>query len=89
MGGVARAVVFGEAGHSALLQVFDPLDLSLKTVADIDSEPGVLGVEDISFGASLEGVGVGFDEVFKSVDSSVELAHFGHVIIFPLFDCFE
>ena len=86
---VARAVVFGEAGHSTLLQLFDPLNLSLKAVADVDSESGILGIEDIPLRASLEDVGVGFNEVFESVDSGVELAHFGHVVVFPLLDCFE
>ena len=89
VGSVARAVVLGEAGHGALLQLFDPFDLPLKAVADVDSKSGILGIEDIPLRASLEGVGVGFDEVFESVDSSVELAHFGHVIVFPLLDCFE
>ena len=89
VGGVSRAVVLGEASHRSLFQLFDPLDFPLKTVADIDGEPWVLGIEDISLGASLEGVGVGFDEVFESVDAGVELSYFGHVIVFPLFDCFE
>ena len=89
MGGVSRAIVFGEAGHSALLQVLDPLDLSLKSVADVDGKPRVFGIEDIPLGASLEGVGVGFDKVFKSVNSGVELAYFGCVVILSLFDCFK
>ena len=87
--GVARAVVFGEASHRTLLQLFDPLDLPLKAVADVDGEPWILGVEDIPLGASLEGVGVGFDQVFKSVDSGVELSHFSSVVVLPLLDCFE
>ena len=89
MGSVARTVVFGEAGHGALLQLFDPLDLSLKAISDVDSKPGVFGVENIPLRASLEGIGVGFDEVFESVDSGVELAYFGHVVVFPLLDCLE
>ena len=87
--GVARTVVFGEAGHSTLLQLFDPLDFSLKAVADIDGEPGVFGVEDVPLRAALEGVGVCLDEVLEPVDSSVELAYFGRMVVFSLFDCFE
>ena len=87
--GVPWAVVLSEAGHSALLQLFDPLDLSLETVADIDSETGVLGVKDVPLWATLESVSVGFDEVFESIDPTVELSYLGHVIVFSLFDCFE
>ena len=36
---VPRVVVFGETGHRALFQLFDPFDLPLKTVADVDGEP--------------------------------------------------
>ena len=86
---VSRAVVFGEACHRALFQLFDPFDLSLKTIADVDGEPGVFGVEDVSFGATFESVGVGLDEIFESVDSTVELSYFGQVIVFSLFDRFE
>ena len=89
VGSVAQAVVFGEAGHGALLQLFDPLDLSLKAIANVDSKPGVFGVENIPLRASLEGIGVGFDEVLESVDSGVELTYFGHMVVFPLLDCFE
>ena len=86
VGSVARTVVFGEAGHSTLLQLFDPFDFPLKAVADVDGESRILGIEDIPLRASLEGVGVGLNEVFKSIDASVELAHFGCVVIFSLFD---
>ena len=72
-----------------MLQLFDPLDFSLEAVADVDGETWVLGVEDISLRASFESVGVGFDEVLESVDSSVELTYFGHVVILSLFDCLE
>ena len=89
VGSVPGTVVFGEAGHCALLQLFDPLDLPLKAVADVDGEPWVLGVEDIPLGASLEGVGVGFDQVLESVDSGIELSHFSDVIVFSLLDCFK
>ena len=89
VGSVARAVVFGEAGHSALLQLFDPFDFSLKAVADVDGEPGIFGVEDIPLRASLEGIGMGLDEVFESVDPGVELVYFGCVVILSLFDRFE
>ena len=89
MGGVSRAVVLGEAGHRTLFQLFDPFNFSLKAVADIDGEPGIFGVKDIPFRASLKGVSVGFDEILKSIDPSVELAHFGHVIVFSLLNCFE
>ena len=89
MRGIAWPVVLSKAGHGTLLQLFDPFDFSLKTVADIDSKPGIFGVEDISFRATLEGVGVGLDKVFESVDPSVELAYFGCVVIFSLFDCLE
>ena len=87
--GVTRTVVFGEAGHSALLQLLDPFDFSLKTVADIDGESGIFGVEDIPLGAALEGVGVGLDKVFESVDPTVELPYFGCMIVFSLLDRFE
>ena len=89
MGGITGTVVFGEAGHRTLLQLFDPFDLPLKTVADVDSEARILGVKDIPLGAALEGVGVGLDEVFESVDPGVELPYFGRMVVFPLFDCFE
>ena len=89
VGSVPRAVVFSEAGHGALLQLLDPLDLSLKSVADVDGKPRVFGIEDIPLGASLEGVGMGFDEVFKSVDSSVELAYFSCMVVLSLFNRFE
>ena len=89
VGSIAWTIVFGEAGHGTLLQLFDPFDLSLKAVADVDGKPRVLGIEDVSFGASLEGVGMGFDQVFEPVDPGVELSYFGGVIAFPLFNCFE
>ena len=89
MGSIPRSVVFGETGHRTLLQVFDPLDFSLKAVADIDGKTRIFSVEDISFGAPLEGVGVGFDEVFESVDSGVELSYLGGMIVLPLFDRFK
>ena len=72
-----------------MLQLFDPFDFSLKTIADVDGEPGVLGVKDIPLRASLEGVGVGLDKVFQSVDPSVELAYFGCMVVLSLFNCFE
>ena len=72
-----------------MLQLLNPLDFSLKAIADIDGETWVLGVEDIPLGASLKSVGVGFDEVLESVDSGVELLYFGRVIVLSLFDCFE
>ena len=87
--GVAWTVVFGEAGHCALLQLFDPLDFPLQTVADVDGEPRVLGVKDIPLGATLEGVGMCFDEVFESIDSGVELSYFSRVIVLSLFDRLE
>ena len=89
VGGVARTVILGETGHSALFQLFDPLDLSLKAIANVDGEPGIFGVKDVSLGASLKGVGVSFDEVLELVDSGVELPYFGCVIIFSLFNCLE
>ena len=89
VGGVSRAVVFGEAGHRALLQLLDPFDFLLKSVADIDGKPRIFGVEDIPLGASLEGVGMGFDEVLEPIDSRVELAYFSCVVVLPLLDCFE
>ena len=89
VGSIAWTIVFGEAGHGTLLQLFDPFDLPLKAVADVDGKPWVLGIEDVSFGASLEGVGMGFDQVFEPVDSGVELSYFGDMIVFPLFNCFE
>ena len=89
MGGVSGTVVFGEAGHRTLLQLFDPLDLSLEAIADVDSETWVFGVEDISLGASLKGVGVGLDKVLESVDAGVELPYLSRVIVLSLFDRFE
>ena len=72
VGGVARTVVFGEAGNCALLQLFDPFDLALEAVADVNGEPGVFGVEDVSLRAVLEGVGVGLDQIFESDDTGIE-----------------
>ena len=89
VGGVAWAVVLGEAGHGTLLQLFDPFNFSLKAVADIDGEAWVLGVENIPLRAPLEGVSVGLDEVFKSIDPRIELAYFGCVVILSLLDRFE
>ena len=89
MGSVAWTIVFGEAGHGALLQMLDPLNLPLKAVADVDSEPGILGVEDVPLRATLEGVGVGLDEVLESIDSSVELAYLSCVVVLSLLDRFE
>ena len=73
MGSVSRAVVFSETGHSALLQLLNPLDFPLKSIADVDGKSGILGIEDVPLGASLEGVGMSFDEVFESVDSGVDV----------------
>ena len=89
MGGVSRTVVFGKTSHRALLQLFDPFDFPLETVANIDGETWIFGVEDVSLGASLKGVGMGFDEVFELVNLGVELLHFGDVIVLSLFDRFE
>ena len=89
VGGISRAVIFGKAGHRALLQLFDPFDFSLEAVADIDGKTRVLGVEDVPLRAALKGVGVGFDEVLESIDPRIELAYFGRVVVFPLFDRFE
>ena len=89
MRSVPGAVVFGEACHCALFQMFDPFDLSLKTVADVNGEPGVFGVEDVSFGAAFESVGMSLDEVLEPVDPAVELSYLGQVIVFSLFDRFE
>ena len=87
--GVSGTVVFGEACHRTLLQLFDPLDFSLKTVANVDGEPRVLGVENVPLWAALEGVGVGFDKVLEPIDPTVKLPYFGHVIVFSLLDCLE
>ena len=72
-----------------MLQLFDPLNFSLEPVADIDGEAWIFGVEDIPLRAALEGVGVGFDKVFKSIDPCIELAYLGRVVVFSLFDCSE
>ena len=89
VGGVSGAIVFGEAGHRTLLQLFDPLDFSLKAVADVDSEARIFGVENIPLGAALEGVSVSLNEVFESVDPTVEFPYLGHVVVLPLFDSLE
>ena len=89
MGSIPGAVVFSEACHCALLQLFDPFDLSLETVADVDSESGVLGIEDVSLGAPLESVGVSLNEVFEPVDPTIELSYLGHVVVLSLLDRFE
>ena len=89
MRSVPGAVILGETGDGALLQLLDPFDFPLKAVPDVDSEPGIFGVKDVPLRATLEGVGVGFDEVFEPVDSSVELTYFGCVVVLPLLDRFE
>ena len=72
-----------------MFQLFDPLDFPLKTVADVDGEPRVFGVENVPLWATFEGVSVGFDKVFESIDPTVKLLYFGRVIVFPLLDCFK
>ena len=89
MGSVSRTVVFSETGHCALLQLFDPLDFLLEAIANVDSEPWVFGVEDVSLWAALEGVGVSSNQVFESGDPGIKFQYFGGVVSFPLFDCFE
>ena len=89
MGSIPGAVVLGKACHRALLQLFDPFDLSLKTIADIDGEPGVFGIEDVSLGALLESVGVSLNEIFEPVDPTIEFSYLGHVVVFSLFDRLE
>ena len=89
MGGVSRAVVLRETGHRALFQLLDPFDFSLKPIANVDGETWIFGIEDIPLRAALEGVGVGFDEVFKSIDPRIELAYLGRVVVFSLFDCLK
>ena len=54
VGSIPGTVLFGVARHCALLQLFDPLDLSLKTVADVDGERGVFGVENVPLWATLD-----------------------------------
>ena len=89
MGGVARTVIFGETGHCTLFQLLDPFDFSLEAVTDVDGESRVFGVKDIPLGASLEGVSVCFDEVFESIDPTIELPYFSHMVVLPLLDRFE
>ena len=86
MRGIPRAVVLSKTGHHALLQLLDPFNLSLKTVADIDGKPGIFGVEDVPFGAALEGVSMGFDKVFEPGDSGIEFHNFGGMVVFSLLD---
>ena len=87
--GVSRAVVLGEAGDHALLQLLDPLDFPLEAVANIDGEAWVLGVENVPLGAVLEGIGVGFDEVLESVDPGIEFLYLGCMVVLSLFDCLK
>ena len=89
VGSVSGAVFFGVARHCALLQLFDPLDLSLKAVADVDGERRVLGVENVPLWAAFESVGVFLDQVFKSVDPTVELLYLDPVVILSLLESFE
>ena len=89
VGSVAWTVIFGEAGHSALLQLLDPFDFPLQAIANVDGKTRVLGVKDIPFGATLESVGVRLNEVFKPIDPTVELSHLGRVVVFSLLNCFE
>ena len=89
MGGVSGAVIFGVARHRTLLQLFDPFDLPLKTVADVDGKPRVFGIEDVPLWATFEGVGVVLEEVLESVDPTIELLYLGPVIVFSLLNCFE
>ena len=89
VGSVAWTVIFGEAGHCALLQLFDPFDFPLQAVADVDGEPWVLGVKDVPFGATLEGVGMRLNEVLEPIDPAVEFPHFSRVVVFSLLNCFE
>ena len=89
MGSVSRATIFGEASHRALLQLFDPLDFPLKTVADVDSEPRVFCVEDVPLWATLKGVGVSLDKVFESVDPGIELPYFSGMVVLSVFNRLE
>ena len=89
VGSVTWTVVLGEAGHCALLQLFDPFNFSLQTVADVDGESRVFGIEDIPFGAALEGVGVRLNEVFEPIDPAVKFPDFGRMVVFSLLNCSE
>ena len=89
MGGVSRTVVFGVACHRTLLQLFDPLDLPLKAVADINGERWVLGVENIPLWATFEGFGVLPEEVLEPIDLAIELLHLGLMVGLSLFNGFE
>ena len=89
MGSVSGTIFFGVTRHSALLQWLDPFDLPLKAIADIDGESRVLGVENVPLWAAFESVGVLLDQVFKSVDPTVELLYLNPVVLFSLFEGFE
>ena len=89
MGSVSRAIVFGIARNRALLQLLDPLNLALKAVADIDSERGVFGIENVPLWAAFEGLSVLLDEIFESDDPTVEFLYLGLVVFFSLFEGLE
>ena len=89
VGSVSGTVVFGVAGHRALLQLLDPLDLPLKTVADVDGERGVFGVKNVPLRAAFESLGMLLDEVLKAIDPTVELSYLDLVIVLSLLDRFE
>ena len=89
MGSVPGAILFGIARDRALLLLFDPLDLPLKAVADVDGKRGVSGVENVPLWAAFESLGVLLDEVFESKDSTVELLYLGLVIVLSLLNRLE
>ena len=89
VGGVSGTILFSVACHRALLQLFDPLNLSLEAVADVDGEPREPGVENVPFRAAFESVGMFLHEFFESDDPTVEPLYLGLVIVFTLLNCFE
>ena len=89
VGSVPGTVFLGVARHRALLQLLDPFDLVLKAIADVDSECGVFGVEDVSLRATFEGLVVFLDEVFKPIDSIIESLYLGPMVFFSLLESFE
>ena len=69
MGRGPRAVVIAEPSNCSLVEEFDPFDGAVQPEADVDLEPGIMGVDFISLGTSLEGFFVLCESLLQAFDA--------------------